>query len=98
MWPALPQRYDGRSPAARFEGGVAEILNKFSPGQNRSNNFALDTDSAAMNDPKRFETRPARFDEILLDDRLDIPGRHRVEVEYVGNRDPDRFFFLLHCC
>ena len=98
MWPALPQRYYCRSPATRFSGRIAEILNEFGSGQNRSDDFALHADSPAMNDSKRFETRPARFYKILLDDRLDIPRGHGVEVEYIRNRNPDRFFFLPHCC
>ena len=42
-----------------------------------------------MDDSQRFETEPVGLGEILFDNAFYVPRRYRVEVEDIGDRNPD---------
>src|SRR5580704_5033965 len=88
----LSQGYDGGSPASGLERGIREALHKRGFGQDRPYHFALNADSTAMNNPERLEPQAAGLLQVLLDDRSDIPGRNRMEVEDIRDRNPERFW------
>jgi hypothetical protein len=45
-----------------------------------------------MHNPQSFETRAVRFLKIFLDDRFDIARQNAVQIEHVGDGNPDRIF------
>lgn len=98
MWAILPQSHDRSTPPTSLRRGISKAFHKSGPGQDRSYNFALDADAPAMNDSQSLEPQPPRLFQVLFYDRLDIPRWNAVQVEYIGNGNLDRLFWLLHCC
>jgi hypothetical protein len=92
----LFERNYGRAPAARFAWGVAEIGYKIGAGQDRPDHLPLDADAAAVNDPQSFEAHAPGLFEIFFNDLLHVRGRDSVEIENVGNRNPDRLHPIPH--
>src|SRR5580700_7520643 len=96
----LTDSNDGRSPAARLRRSVPETRHKGRPRQHRPHHLALHPDAAAVYDPHGLESHPARLGEIFLDDRLHIPRRNGMQIEHVGNGNPNRLvagkIALLH--
>lgn len=83
------QSDDSRSPAARFERRVAKVGYERRTSQDVAHNFALGADAAAVDDAQCPKSQAARFAQILFDDRFDIARRYAVQIEYIGDGDPD---------
>jgi hypothetical protein len=83
---------NGGSPSARFERRIAETLHEWGFGQDGADHLALNANTPAMHDPQGFETGAMRFLKIFLNDRLNIARRNTVQVEHIGDGNPDRAF------
>ena len=55
-------------------------------------NLTLNPDPAAVDDPQSLEASAMGFLKIFFDDWLDVSRRDAVEVEHVGDGNPDRIF------
>src|SRR5690349_25048266 len=86
----LFERDDGGSPTAGFAGSVAVFQYVRSARENAPDDFPLDSDAAPVNDPQSLEPAAPCFFQVLLDDRLDVARRDRMEIEDVGDRNGDR--------
>ena len=90
--PHLAQRDDRRTPSAGLHRRVAEAFDIRRFRENRSHQLPLDPDSSSMNNAQCFETRAVSFNKIFLDNRFDIAGRNAMQVEDVGDGNPNWIF------
>jgi len=82
---------DGGAPSARFRRRVPVRHHKAGTGQRRTDEFALHSDAAAVNDADGAESHPVRLFQVGLDHPLDVARRHAVQVEDIRDGDPDQF-------
>ena len=71
---------------------VPELGDERMPLERLLDDPALDAFAAAVNEADLPQACVVRRVHVLLDDRFDIPGRERVQVETMFDRDPVRHF------
>ena len=79
------------APSAGLWWRVAVCHHKTGAGQHRADYLALHPDAASVNDADGAEAHLVRLLQISLDHALDVARRHAVQVEDVGDGDPDGF-------
>jgi hypothetical protein len=84
------------APAPGFGGCVVVGDHPRIASKDRSHDFSLYADAAPMNDSECPETQPVSFSQVLFHNRLDLSGRHAVQIENIGYRNPDRLLFGFH--
>src|ERR1035438_9646997 len=82
---------DGRSPTPGLGWCVAVIGDELQAGQRGADDFALHADAAPVDNTEGFEAQAVGLAKVFFDDRLDVAGRDRVEVEDVGDANANRF-------
>ena len=84
-----------RAAAAAVFGGVGEALDERMAGQQRLHDRALHADAPAVDQPDLGKATRVGLGEIFLDDRGDVRGPERVEIECVLDRDADRIVGIV---
>ena len=84
------KRDDGGAPPAGLGGCIPEIRHEWRSREHRAHHLALHADATAVNDAESLETRPVRFQQVLLYHAFDIARRHAVEIEHIRDGNPDR--------
>lgn len=82
---------DGRAQPAGFGRGIVISTDEGGAIEDFSDDLALDSDPLAVNDADVAVAVTARFDQIFLDDRLDLSRRDRMKVEDIPDLESHRF-------
>lgn len=90
----LAEVHNCGAPSTRFPGSIAERGDKRGSGENGTDDLALHSDAAAVDDAEGPVSETVGFVEVLFDYRLDVPGRDAVEIEDIGDGNSDGF--LVH--
>src|ERR1035438_9171744 len=91
---ASAQRHNRRTPAAGFQWRVAELRHKFRSRKNRSHRLPLHADAPAVDDAQLAQTEPVRLNQIFFDYGFDVTWGNAVEVQNIGDGNPDRLFIV----
>jgi hypothetical protein len=75
----------GGAPSSGLCGRISVGGDEGGPRENRANDFALDSDSAAVDDAESLESKAVGFGEILFDHGRDVARRNAVQVKNVGD-------------
>jgi hypothetical protein len=81
---------EGCSPAASLGWGVVKSLNNGESSKKRTDTFALDTSSLAMDQPHHGEAGRPTLGQIFLDDTTNFMWSKWVEVENILQRQDNR--------
>jgi len=84
-----------RAPSARFEWRVAKVQHARVARQNASHHFALNSDAASVDNAERSHVHPFSLGKIFFDDGANVARMHCVQIEHIGDRDPDRIIRVV---
>jgi hypothetical protein len=77
------------SPATRLDRRVPKIQNAGSSAQDCANHVTLHANAPPVNDSQGLEAQPVSLGEIFFYDTFDVPWWNRVEIEYIGDWNPE---------
>jgi len=89
----LLQPYNCSSPASCLRWSIAESADEGRAGKNCPHNLPLHADPPAMNDAQGFQPEAIGFLKVGFYNIRNLFGLHGMQVENVGNGNPDRFVF-----
>ena len=87
--PTLAQGHDGGSPSSSFERGVLVREDEQRASEHCAHDLSLHSDSSTVDDAQSLEAQLIRFFKKGFNDFLDIFGLYGVQVEDIGERNPD---------
>ncbi len=90
----MTETHDRSAPAAGFERCIAKVNHVGIARQDAANGFALHANPATVNDAQSNEADPFGLFEPGFHNAGHVPRRHRVEIEYISDGNPNRFVHM----